>query len=94
MKAKTQFLFPRFALVFTIALFWIMLDQITKIYVHSTFVVGESVAVVPSFFNITFVRNFGAAFGFLATSHPVFRAVILFSCHEYPNRLRYAHLFR
>lgn len=79
MKTKPQVIVPRFTLVFIVTLFWITLDQITKIYVHSTFAIGESVTVVPSFFNITFVRNFGAAFGFLATSHPIFRGIILFS---------------
>jgi signal peptidase II len=29
--------------------------------------------IIPGFFNLTYVRNFGAAFGFLADSHPSFR---------------------
>lgn len=53
----------------------IALDQITKIYVHTHFHLGESVTVVPNFFNFTYVRNFGAAFGFLAESHPTFREI-------------------
>lgn len=53
----------------------IALDQIIKIYVHSHFHLGESVQVIQNFFNITYVRNFGAAFGFLAESHPSFREV-------------------
>lgn len=51
----------------------IALDQIIKIYVHSHFHLGESVPVIQNFFNLTYVRNFGAAFGFLADSHPSFR---------------------
>ncbi|MEN0059902.1 MAG: signal peptidase II [Bdellovibrio sp.] len=51
----------------------IALDQLTKVYVHTHFHLGESVSVIPNFFNFTYVRNFGAAFGFLAESHPSFR---------------------
>ena len=53
----------------------ICLDQVTKIYVHTQFHLGESVTVIKNFFNITYVRNFGAAFGFLANSHPEFREI-------------------
>ncbi len=53
----------------------IALDQLTKIYVHTHFHLGESVVVIPNFFNLTYVRNFGAAFGFLAESHPSFREI-------------------
>lgn len=53
----------------------IALDQIVKVYVHSHFHLGESVPVIQNFFNLTYVRNFGAAFGFLSDSHPSFREV-------------------
>ncbi|WP_413575938.1 signal peptidase II [Bdellovibrio sp. HCB290] len=53
--------------------FLIALDQVIKLYVHTHFHLGESVVVIPDFFNLTYVRNFGAAFGFLAESHPSFR---------------------
>ncbi|MEK6774399.1 MAG: signal peptidase II [Bdellovibrionota bacterium] len=53
----------------------ISLDQITKLYVHTQFHLGESLVVIRNFFNITYVRNFGAAFGFLANSHPEFREI-------------------
>lgn len=51
----------------------IIFDQLVKIYIHTQFHLSESVEVIPNFFNITYVRNFGAAFGFLANSHPEFR---------------------
>ncbi|HWU41956.1 MAG TPA: signal peptidase II [Bdellovibrio sp.] len=53
--------------------FLIALDQVIKLYVHTHFHLGESVVVIPNLFNLTYVRNFGAAFGFLAESHPAFR---------------------
>ena len=51
----------------------VALDQATKIYVHSKFRLHETVQVIENYFNITYVRNPGAAFGFLAQSHPEFR---------------------
>ncbi len=53
----------------------ICLDQVTKIYIHTQFHLGESVVVIKNLFNITYVRNFGAAFGFLANTHPEFREI-------------------
>lgn len=55
--------------------FLISLDQIIKVYVHTHFTLGESLTVIPNLFNLTYVRNFGAAFGFLAESHPQFREI-------------------
>lgn len=57
----------------------IAIDQIIKIYIHTHYHLGESVTVVPNFFNLTYVRNFGAAFGFLAESHPTFREIFFLS---------------
>lgn len=48
-------------------------DQITKNMVLAKFKLGESYVVIENFFNLTFVKNFGAAFGFLAHSNPQFR---------------------
>ena len=53
----------------------VALDQLTKVMVLSRFRLGESYTVIENFFNLTFVKNFGAAFGFLAQSHPEFREI-------------------
>lgn len=50
-------------------------DQLVKMYIHTQFKLGESLVVIPNFFNLTYVRNFGAAFGFLAESQPIFREI-------------------
>ena len=55
--------------------FLVAADQLVKMYIHTQFHLGESLVVIPNFFNLTYVRNFGAAFGFLAESHPTFREV-------------------
>ena len=44
----------------------ILVDQITKGIVQSKFFLGETVPVIEGFFNFTYVKNPGAAFGFLA----------------------------
>lgn len=53
----------------------IALDQITKLFIHTQYQLGESTPVINGFFNITYVRNYGAAFGFLSNSHPAFREI-------------------
>jgi signal peptidase II len=57
----------------------ITLDQLTKLYILTGYRLGESLEVIPGLFNITYVRNFGAAFGFLANSNPVFREIFFLS---------------
>lgn len=48
------------------------LDQATKLYIHSTFALHESRPVIEHLFALTYVRNSGAAFGFLARQSPAF----------------------
>jgi signal peptidase II len=56
-----------------IALLVVFFDLVLKWWVHSNFELSESTSIIPNFFNLTYVRNLGAAFGFLAQSHPEFR---------------------
>jgi signal peptidase II len=53
----------------------IIIDQVTKGMVQSKFYLGESVAVIEGFFNFTYVRNPGAAFGMGAQSHDFVRMI-------------------
>jgi signal peptidase II len=50
-----------------------VLDQWTKHLVLSRFSYGESTPIIEGFFNLTYVRNTGAAFGMLASADPAFR---------------------
>lgn len=52
----------------------ILLDQWTKISIHSTMSLYESRLVIKDLLNITFIMNTGAAFGFLAQATPLFRS--------------------
>lgn len=63
----------KYLFLMVIAGLLVSLDQLVKLYVHTQFHLGESMTLIPGFFNFTYVRNFGAAFGFLADSHPSFR---------------------
>jgi len=49
------------------------LDQWTKHLVHRGFKLGESYTVVSQFFDLTYLRNRGAAFSFLDSAPAVFR---------------------
>ncbi len=53
----------------------VVLDQWTKYLVTKNFHLYESVPVIRGFFNLTYVRNKGAAFGLLSGSHGAWRSV-------------------
>lgn len=62
------------ALFFFLSIFFVILfDQWTKLLVLNRFDYGESMVLIRDFFSLTYVRNTGAAFGFLATANPSFR---------------------
>ncbi len=56
----------RYSLFASTAGLCLLLDQVTKIYIDRSFQLYESVMVIENFFNITYVRNPGAAFGILS----------------------------
>jgi len=51
----------------------VVIDQWTKYVILKGFKLGESIPVISGLFNITYVRNTGAAFGILATAPPFIR---------------------
>ena len=53
----------------------VVADQLTKWLTVSFLEVGESVAVIPSVLNFTYVQNRGAAFGMLADRRWVFMII-------------------
>lgn len=58
---------------YSIALTIIVLDQISKFTVQQTLDLGQIIPIIPSFFNLTYVLNPGAAFGFLSGASAAFR---------------------
>lgn len=53
----------------------LVLDQLTKYIVEKSIRLYEVIVVFPGFFNLTHVRNKGAAFGILSTVPGVWRGV-------------------
>jgi signal peptidase II len=53
----------------------VVLDQITKAAIVARFVIHESCPIIDGFFNLVYVMNPGAAFGFLANASETFRYV-------------------
>ncbi|MCI0526797.1 MAG: signal peptidase II [Nitrospira sp.] len=64
---------PRYLILISIALGIILLDQGTKFLIHRSMHLHESITIVEGFFAITYIRNPGAAFGFLANLSDHFR---------------------
>lgn len=46
----------------------LVLDQVSKVYIDKTMTLHSSFPVIEGLFNITYLRNKGAAFGILASS--------------------------
>jgi signal peptidase II len=57
---------PKYRMVLTISSLVAILDQITKALVHGGLVLYQSIEIVTNFVHLTYLRNTGAAFGFLA----------------------------
>lgn len=55
----------------------IILDQLTKAIITQYLYLHQSIEVVSGFFNITYIRNPGAAFGLFHDSGEVFRTIFL-----------------
>ncbi len=49
-----------------VAIFLLAVDQLTKLWVVKCFKIYESVEIIPGFFNLTSVRNKGAAWSILS----------------------------
>lgn len=55
----------------------VLLDQLTKWVVDTTMPLYRSIPVIDGFFNLTYIRNTGAAFGIFAGSASAFRVPFL-----------------
>jgi signal peptidase II len=56
------------AVYFVIILCLLFIDQITKTIITASFDLYESRVVIPGFFNLTYIKNRGAIFGFFSTN--------------------------
>jgi signal peptidase II len=53
-------------ILLTIAFIAVAVDQLSKAFIAKYMQPGESIAIIPGIFHITYVRNPGAAFGIFA----------------------------
>jgi signal peptidase II len=58
-----------------IAALVIIIDQLTKLWIMTSFALYEQQNVIPGLFDLVYVTNTGAAFGFLAGSKNLLRQV-------------------
>lgn len=78
-----------------VASVWFVLDQIVKIVERLTMQPGQSIAVIPRVFHLTYIRNNGAAFSsfsgqtwlFFIAALVAIAAIILFWRFEKPSTL-------
>ncbi len=54
----------------------IIIDQLTKGAIQTNLYYGQSIPVINGFFSIAYVKNTGAAFGFGAGAHDLFRQIM------------------
>ena len=72
-------MFNKYLTLVFVAGFVIIVDQLTKMYVHTHFHLGESLPVLTDYFSFTYVRNTGAAFGIFRESNELFRTIFFLS---------------
>jgi len=66
----------KYLIFFLIAAGVVLLDQLTKGLITQKFLLHENLEVIPGFFNLTYVRNTGGAFGLLAGEASRLRTVL------------------
>jgi signal peptidase II len=59
---------PNYLILAIVTLLSLAIDQLTKVYIDRVMDLHQSIPVIPDLFSITYVRNKGAAFGFLANT--------------------------
>lgn len=57
---------PRYTMFIILTVVGLLVDQATKLFIDRSLKLFDSIPVVTNFFNITYVRNRGAAFSFLS----------------------------
>ncbi|HEY5618685.1 MAG TPA: signal peptidase II [Vicinamibacterales bacterium] len=67
----------RLQLELWIAVVVVLVDQAVKVVVRATLGLHESIEVIPSFFDLTRVHNYGAAFGLMNAAEFPFKTLVL-----------------
>jgi signal peptidase II len=75
MASKLKGRLPYLLLVIGILAF----DRWTKLLIQSRFILDESISIIDGFFNITYVRNTGVAFGIFSSISSPAKSILLSS---------------
>ena len=67
----------KYKVLILISLTIVILDQLTKAVIANYLILHQSIEIIGGFFNITYIRNPGAAFGLFHDSGEVFRTIFL-----------------
>ncbi len=52
--------------IFNICVWWLMIDQVIKLFITMKMKLGQIITIIPNFFRIYYVKNDGAAFSFFS----------------------------
>lgn len=55
----------KYITIFSIALVVVLIDQIAKFLIKTSFQLNQSLPLINNFFHLTYIHNFGAGFGIL-----------------------------
>lgn len=58
--------------MFILSVAIVILDQLTKFWAVNTLKDGRTITIIPNFFRLVYVENFGAAFGILQNKRWIF----------------------
>ena len=61
--------------------FFLLIDQLIKWFIQSTFDINQSITVIPNFFHITYTRNIGAAWSILAGNTIILVMITFFALY-------------
>jgi signal peptidase II len=64
---------------FIIMVLVVVSDQLSKLWILDNYALYESTTLIPGFFNFTFLRNSGAAFGMLSNMPLLWRQIFFIS---------------
>jgi len=59
---------PNYLILLVSTTIILIIDQLSKVFIDRAMDLHQSIPVIPNFFSITYIRNKGAAFGFLANT--------------------------
>lgn len=61
---------------YLVLVLWLVADLVTKWLVSSLMTVGQSIPLIPHVLSITYILNYGAAFGLLSYQRPLLLGIV------------------